>query len=79
MPRSSIHAFPNMVYHTGDGLAVLFGEACAGAGDAFQFGEDEIQRPSGNEHRGAVHDVLARRPLVNVASGVFGDFGDRCG
>jgi hypothetical protein len=27
-----------------DGLAMLVGEAGAGAGDAFQFDEDEVQR-----------------------------------
>ena len=59
--------------------AVLFGQPGAGPGDALQFGEYEVERAPGDEHRGRVHDVLARGPLVDVAGSVFGDLGDVCG
>jgi hypothetical protein len=58
---------------------VLFGEPGTGVGYAPEFCEDEVQRVPGDEHRGGVHDVLARRTLVDVAGGLFGDHGNRCG
>jgi len=54
-------------------------ETGAGRRDPFYFGEDQAESVAGDEHRGSVHDVLARGPLVDVAGRVFGDARDRFG
>ncbi len=58
------------------GVAVLVGEARARRGDPVEVGEDQVERPARDEHRGGVRDVLARRALVDVAGRVFRDARD---
>ena len=42
-------------------------------GRAVELGQDEAQRAAGDEHRRRVHDVLARRAVVDAVGGVAAD------
>ena len=39
----------------------------------------QVERAPGDEHRGRVHDVLARGAFVDVAGGLSGDLGNGSG
>ena len=54
-------------------LAVIACERRSRRRDAVGFGEHQRERPAGDEHRGRVEDVLARRAAVHVPRRVLAD------